>query len=73
VPPPLDEAAHARNPVPSDLGREHPAKPVPRNRTVSWLMSIPRSTKRSSTFRNESGYRTYIIATRRITSGELLK
>jgi hypothetical protein len=43
------------------------------NRTVSWLMSIPRSAKRSSAFRSDSGYRTYIITTRRITSGELLK
>jgi hypothetical protein len=43
------------------------------NRTVSWLMSIPRSAKRSSTFRSDSGYRTYIITTRRMTSGELLK
>ena len=43
------------------------------NRTVSWLMSIPRSAKKSSTFRSDSGYRTYIITTRRITSGELLK
>src|ERR1700761_1303962 len=43
------------------------------NRTVSWLMSIPRSASRSSTFRSESGYLTYIITTRRMTSGELLK
>src|SRR5258708_39934206 len=43
------------------------------NRTVSWLMSMPRSAKRSSTFRSDSGYLTYIITTRRITSGELLK
>ncbi len=43
------------------------------NLTVSWLMSIPRSAKRSSTLRSESGYRTYIITTRRMTSGELLK
>src|SRR6516164_166450 len=43
------------------------------NRTVSWLMSIPRSAKRSSTVRSESGYLTYIITARRITSGELLK
>src|SRR5208282_4901918 len=43
------------------------------NRTVSWLMSIPRSAKRSSTLRSDSGYFTYIITTRRITSGELLK
>ena len=43
------------------------------NRTVSWLMSIPRSAKRSSTLRSDSGYFTYIITTRRMTSGELLK
>ena len=36
-------------------------------------MSIPRSAKRSSTFRSDNGYRRYIITTRRITSGELLK
>src|SRR6201986_3450338 len=43
------------------------------NRTVSWLMSIPRSANRSSTLRSDGGYRTYIITTRRMTSGELLK
>src|SRR5271165_3433782 len=43
------------------------------NRTVSWLMSIPRSARRSSTLRSDSGYLTYIITTIRITSGELLK
>src|SRR5580704_12754061 len=43
------------------------------NRTVSWLMSIPRSAKRSSTLRSDSGYLTYIITTRRMTIGELLK
>jgi hypothetical protein len=35
-------------------------------------MSIPRSAKRSSTLRSDSGYLTYIITTRRMTSGELL-
>src|SRR5271157_3705347 len=43
------------------------------NRTVSWLMSIPRSASRSSTLRSDSGYLTYIITTRRMTSRELLK
>jgi hypothetical protein len=43
------------------------------NRTVSWLMSTPRSANRSSTLRSYNGYRTYIITTRRMTSGELLK
>jgi len=34
---------------------------------------MPRSNNRSSTFRKESGNRTYIITTRRITSGDELK
>jgi hypothetical protein len=73
VPTPLGEAAQMRNPVLSELCREQRAKPFHQNRIVSWLMSIPRSAKRSSTFRSDSGYRTYIMTTRRITSGELLK
>ena len=36
-------------------------------------MSIARSAKRSSTFQSDSGYLAYIITTRRMTSGELLK
>ena len=36
-------------------------------------MLIPRSARRSSTLRSDSGYLTYIITTRRMTSGELLK
>jgi hypothetical protein len=36
-------------------------------------MLIPRSNSRSSTFGSESGKRTYILATKRITSGEELK
>jgi hypothetical protein len=36
-------------------------------------MSIPRSAKRSSKLPSDSGYVTYIITTRRIISGELLK
>ena len=42
-------------------------------RTVSWQMSTPRSNRRSSTCRNDSGYRMYNITARRITAGELLK
>ena len=41
--------------------------------TVSWQISIPRSNSRSSTLRGDSGYRTYIMTTSRITSGELSK
>jgi hypothetical protein len=41
--------------------------------TVSWPMSMPRSNSRSSTFRNDSGNRTYITTTRRTASGEALK
>ncbi len=37
------------------------------------LTSIQRAAKRSSTLRSDSGYLTYIITTRRMISGELLK
>jgi hypothetical protein len=57
----------------ADLGGEHRGKPVPPEPDVSWLMSIPRFAKRSSAFPSDSGYLTYIITTRRMTSGELLK
>src|SRR5271166_1753761 len=73
MPPPLGIATHVRHPLLSDLGGEHWANRFHQNRTVSWLMSNPRSASRSSTLRSESGYRTYIITTKRITSGELLK
>jgi hypothetical protein len=73
MPTPLGEAAQTRNTVLSDLCREHRAKRFHQNRIVSGLMSIPRSASRSSTLRSDRGYRTYIITTRRITSGELLK
>ncbi len=43
------------------------------SRTVLWLISIPRSARRSSTLRSDSGYLTYIIKTRPTTSAELLK
>jgi hypothetical protein len=36
-------------------------------------MSIPRSAKRSSTLPSDSGHLMYIITTRRMTSGEMLK
>jgi hypothetical protein len=73
MPTPLGEAAQTRNPVLSDLCREHRAKPVPPKSDSLMLISIPRSASRSSTLRGDGGYRTYIITTRRITSGELLK
>ena len=43
------------------------------NRTVSWPISTPRSCRRSSTLRGESGKRTYIITARRMISGLVLK
>src|SRR5258708_28960886 len=73
MPAPLRIAAHVRDASLTDLGGEHRANRFHQNRTVLWLMSIPRSAKRSSTFRSDSGYLTYIITTRRMTSGELLK
>ncbi len=72
-------AALVSNPVPrlTRWRRTSPANIGPNlfdhMRTVSWLMSIPRSNSRSSTFRNDSGNRTYISTTSRITSGDELK
>jgi hypothetical protein len=73
MPAPLRMATHVRDASVTNLSGEHRAEPVHQNRTVSWLMSIPRSAKRSSTFRSESGCLTYIVMTKRMTSGELLK
>jgi hypothetical protein len=73
MPPPLGEVAQKRNPVLSDLCRRHRAKPVPQEPDRLVAMSITRSAKKSSTFRSDSGYCTYIITTGWITSGELLK
>ena len=39
-------------------------------RTVSWQISMPRSASRSSTFRSDYPYLTYLINTRRITFGD---
>src|ERR1700688_2567382 len=55
TPSPQRVAAHLRHPLLSDLGGEHRTKPIPPNRTVSWLMSIPRSASRSSTLRSDGG------------------
>ena len=38
--------------------------------TVSWQRLMPRSNNKSSTLRSDSGNRTYIITTMRITSGD---
>jgi hypothetical protein len=43
------------------------------NRTISWLISMPRSCRRSSTFRSESGNRTYSITAKRMNSGLVSK
>jgi hypothetical protein len=66
--------AQKRNPVLSDLCRRHRAKPVPPEPDSLMADVDPAlGQEKSSTFRSDSGYRTYIIATRRITSGELSK
>src|SRR3984957_12079599 len=61
VPAPLRIGAHVRDSSLANLGGEHWAKPVPQNRTVPWLISMPRSASKSSTLRSDRGNRTYII------------
>jgi len=66
-------AAHMRDASLADFGDQRRAKPVPPERDGLMADVNPALASRSSTLRSESGYRTYIITTRRITSGELLK
>ena len=43
------------------------------NQTFSWLTPTPRSRRRSSTLRSESGNRTYSMTASRVASGLVLK
>jgi hypothetical protein len=47
--------------------------PFQQKRTVSWLISILRRYGKSSTLRSESGNRTHISTTRRMTLSEVMK
>ena len=70
----MGNAANPANALPANVACEHWSKPVPpHKRTVSWRSSMPRSNRKSSKFRNDSGNRTDNITTRRITSGDELK
>jgi hypothetical protein len=73
MPAPMAKAAHGRDTLPADVGREQRAKAVPPVPHRLATDIVPRSKSRSSTFRNESGKRTYIMTPRRITSGDELK
>jgi hypothetical protein len=72
MPPPMAEAAdaatHWRRMSAANSGSER----FHQSLTVSWQMSIPRSSSRSSTLRGDNGDHTYIITTSRITSGDEL-
>ena len=63
----------ARVPLPPSWAKNIGPKLFHQKRTVLWLISIPRSWSRSSTLRSESGKRMYIITTKRMTSGLVLK
>ena len=68
TPPPMGMLAHRLDTLVADFAGG--PKRFHRSRTVSWQMSMPRSNSRSSTLRSDSGCRTYISTTSRITSGE---
>jgi hypothetical protein len=68
-----DSRAYARRVAYESRRRTSDQTGSTRTGRVLGLMSIPRSANRSSTLRSDSGYRAYIITTRRTTSGELLK
>ena len=70
---PIGVGAEILDAVPADLSGEHRAKRIHQKRIDSWLISMPRLCSRSSTFRSESGNRTYIITARRMISGLVRK
>jgi hypothetical protein len=73
MPTPLGEAAQMRNPLLSDLCREHRAKPVP-PKTDGLMADVdPALGREILDVSQRKWYWTYIVTTRRITSGELLK
>ena len=71
MPAPMGVGSHLVDPLPRISGANIGPNRFHHSRTVSWQMSMSRSASRSSTFRSDSGYFTYISTTRRITSGEL--
>jgi hypothetical protein len=73
MPAPLRIGSHLHDPPLSDLGGEYRPKPVPPKPDGLVADIDPALGQRSSTLRSDSGYLTYIITTRRMTSGELLK
>ena len=70
---PVRIRSHPTDPVSSYLSSKHRTKSIPPKPTVSWLISMPRSCRRSSTSRSESGNRTYSITAKRMISGLVLK
>jgi hypothetical protein len=72
VPQPVARA-HLRKPALSDFRLENGPNLRQQNHTVSWQISMLRSCSRSFMFLNDGGNRTYIIATRPMPSGEVLK
>jgi hypothetical protein len=73
MPAPLRIAAHVRDTPPADFGGEHRAKPVP-TKTDGLVADVdPALGQQILDVASDSGYLTYIITTRRMTSGELLK
>lgn len=55
------------------LSAKYVPKRSPHKRMLSWQTSIPRSCRRSSTFRSDGGNRIYIITPSWMFSGEALK
>ena len=73
MPSPRCPGPHSINPLPPEFSRKQRAEPFHQNRTVLWLISMPRSCNGSSTLQNESGKRIYIITARRMISCDVLR
>jgi hypothetical protein len=73
MPTPLRIPAHVRDASLTNLGGEHRAKPVPPEPDRLMADVDPSLSPEVLDVAQRHGYRTYIITTRRITFGELLK
>jgi hypothetical protein len=73
MPTPLRIAAYVRDASLEDLGGEHWAKPIPPEPNGLVADVDPAFGQQIFDVRSDNGYLMYIITTRRMTSGELLK
>lgn len=70
MPPPMPETPHVAHSLAPDIGRGHATEAVPPQPDRFMADIDPTFEEQISTFRNDSGKRTWSITTRRMMSGE---